>query len=51
VGETTGFSRVEDQFQPSLLFTISTETTGFSRVEDQFQPQRLRKVKIETPRD
>jgi len=39
---TTGFSRVEFQFQPSLdpLPQIE-ETIGFSRMESQFQPNQL----------
>src|SRR5262249_27505584 len=40
IAETTGFSRVELQFQPSQKgLSFIAETTGFSRVELQFQPR------------
>jgi len=36
--DTTGFSRVVPQFQPSPEYDRSLDTTGFSRVVSQFQP-------------
>jgi len=40
--DTTGFSRVEIQFQPNPVpHRTRHDTTGFSRVEIQFPPGRI----------
>ena len=44
--DTTGFSRVVDQFPPSPTQIALADTTGFSRVVDQFPPKRMQVITL-----